>query len=142
MFFKGSFPLHMKLPAIPALAEMEMMVSAASEEDGQIPVEPGAKPKSPQSPRSPIQQQQQQQVQARELPAQARPAPAPEPAEVSEDRGPEVPLDMLRGTLGSLHEKFVTDFEEREKQLVGKIKELEIRLLEKPQLKKPPPKKK
>jgi hypothetical protein len=29
-----------------------------------------------------------------------------------------------------MHEKFVTDFDERERQLLGKIRELEIRLLE------------
>jgi hypothetical protein len=143
MTFKAEFPIHVRLPALPGLAEMEMLESAPPEEEGQYQTDSGSKPKSPQSPRAPQpQQQQQQQVQAREPPVQTRPAPAPELVEGSEDRGPEVPLDALRGTLASMHEKFVTDFEDREKQLIGKIKELEIRLLEKPQLKKPPPKKK
>jgi hypothetical protein len=41
-----------------------------------------------------------------------------------------------------MHDKGVTAFDERERQLLGKIRELEIRLLGQPRLKKPPPKKK
>jgi hypothetical protein len=70
------------------------------------------------------------------------PAPPADAPDVQEDRGPEVPIDALRAPLASMHEKFVADFEERERLLLGKIRELEIRIAEKPQFKKPPPKKK
>ena len=54
--------------------------------------------------------------------------------EQAADRGPEVPIDVLRNTLSQMHEKFVTDFDDKERQLIGKIKELEIRMGEKPPL--------
>ena len=50
------------------------------------------------------------------------------------DRGPEVPIDSLKNTLLQMHEKFVTDFDDKERQLIGKIKELEIRMGERPPL--------
>ena len=48
-----------------------------------------------------------------------------------EDRGPNVPIEMLKDTLSSLHVKFVHDFDEKERLLVGKIKELEIKIADK-----------
>jgi hypothetical protein len=145
MVFKAEFPIHVTLPTLPALVDMELVPPPSPDDDASISTreDAGSKAKSPNSPRSPRGQQpplqQQQQAAERAIP---KPAQAAEPADANEDRGPEVPVDILRGSLASMHEKFVADFEERERQLMGKIKELEIRLLEKPQLKKPPPKKK
>ena len=48
-----------------------------------------------------------------------------------EDRGPDVPVEMLKDSLSSMHIKFVHDFDEKERLLVGKIKELEIKLADK-----------
>ena len=48
-----------------------------------------------------------------------------------EDRGPDVPAEMLKDSLSSMHIKFVHDFDEKERLLVGKIKELEIKLADK-----------
>ena len=47
------------------------------------------------------------------------------------DRGPDVPMDALRETLSTMHMKFVHDFDEKERLLVGKIKELEIKMADK-----------
>jgi hypothetical protein len=144
LVFKTQFPVKIPIPDLPALADMEMLSGSPTEEDtsatqsAQSPQakEDAAKAKAAVSPR--IQGQQSAQAMERGLSKGARDArpSSPEAPEVPEDRGPEVPLDMLRSALTSMHDKFVTDFEDRERQLLGKIKELEIRLMEKPQLMK------
>jgi hypothetical protein len=53
-----------------------------------------------------------------------------------------VPVEVLRGSLAAMHERFVGEFEEKEQLLLGKIKELEIRLRENPLLNNPPRRKK
>jgi hypothetical protein len=58
------------------------------------------------------------------------------------EKGPVIPVDLLKGALSEFHEKFISDFEAREKLMVGKIRELGIRLLDKPPLRKQPPRRK
>lgn len=144
--FKTQFSVKVPVPELPPLVDMELVTPNKPEEEGSALQNDDSSsklrsPKSPRSPRSP-----RQQVTERSAPKpkeQAREAsPVPEQLDTPEDRGPEVPIDLLRGSLQSMHEKFVFDFEEKERLLMGKIKELEIRLQEKPQLKKPPVKKK
>jgi hypothetical protein len=144
--FKAIFPVRVKVPELPPLADMEMATSPPPEEDFPAKDELLARAKSPYSPRERIAHPQPVPTEVRQLPKPAKDALLqplqPEQPEAQEDRGPEVPIDALRGPLTAMHEKFVADFEERERQLLGKIKEFEIRLAEKPQFKKPPPKKK
>jgi hypothetical protein len=133
--FKAEFPIQVKAVSLPALTDMEIVVPLPPDESPRSQAAMNRVPSTTVLPQTQPPPQLQQQTQ------QQSPVKA-EGEEVVEDRGPEVPLDILRGSLAGMHEKFVADFEEREKQLIGKIKELEIRLSEKPQLKKPPPKKK
>lgn len=51
-------------------------------------------------------------------------------ASEQEDRGPDVPLDVIKSNLDSMHDVFVTNFEETEHKLISKIKELEIKMNE------------
>lgn len=139
-----TFPLRVPLPVLPPLADMDMG-GDREDESGAISAGDGSTRKdgkSPvRSPRGPAGSPQQAPIVER---TQKPPVAAPAPVEpdVPEDKGPEVPLDVLRDSLAAMHERFVSDFEDKERQLIGKMKELEIRLQEKPQLKKPPPKKK
>jgi hypothetical protein len=162
LVFKTQFPVKVPLPDIPPLADMEMLSSGQNEEEG-VPTQASshprdeasekaaaaaaaAKAKPPGSPRA--QGQQSGQAADRASVKGTRDVGlslqmSAEGSDLPEDRGPEIPIELLKTTLTTMHEKFVSDFEDRERQLLGKIKELEIRLLEKPQLmKKPPPKKK
>jgi hypothetical protein len=125
MEFRTQFPVHVPTPELPALSEMEMFGTSRPEEEREETGKTGKSPRSPRTPRS-----------------QAPPPPPPPSDDGVDDRGPEVPVEALRTSLASMHEKFATDFDEREWQLLEKIRELEIRLLEQQQLKKPPPKKK
>jgi hypothetical protein len=142
MAFRGQFPVRVTAPEMPPLIEMDMVTADHPDEEGAVLDSAKKSPRSPKSPRA-----AQQAIAAERAPPKPKeaapvpPPPAPEP-EGPEDRGPEVPVEMLRGTLATMHDKFVADFEEKERQLMGKIKELEIRMLEKPQLKKPMAKKK
>jgi hypothetical protein len=145
--FKAVFPVRVKVPELPPLADMEMATSPPPEEDFSAKDELLARAKSLYSPRERMAHPQPGPAEVRPAPKPTKEAPPqqqqqPEQPEALEDRGPEVPIDALRGPLAAMHEKFVAEFEERERQLLGKIKEFEIRLAEKPQFKKPPPKKK
>ncbi|OHT11768.1 LPXTG-domain-containing protein cell wall anchor [Tritrichomonas foetus] len=154
MAFKTTFPVCVPVPALPPLAEMELFDPNKPKEE-EVKEEKTPKGKSPRSPRGSPRGSPRSQKEAADKSAKDKghkevkepPKPEikePEPEETQpEDRGPDVPIELLRGSLAQLHEKFVADFEEKEKLLVGKIKELEIRMQEKPQvMKKPPPKKK
>ena len=57
-----------------------------------------------------------------------------------EDRGPEVPMNIIKDSLDAMHNVFVTNFDDTEHKLVAKIKELEIKIKDKPITTKPPPK--
>jgi hypothetical protein len=142
MEFRVQFPVHVPLPDLAPLVDMDLLTTARQDEDagqGRDEASKGKSPHSPRSPRSSGPPPVAERAVTKPVPPPVAPALEPE---VTDDRGPDVPVEMLRGSLAQMHEKFVSDFEERERQLVGKIKELEIRLMEKPQLKKPPPKKK
>jgi hypothetical protein len=141
MEFHAQFPVHVPMPGLPPLAEMELFGSARPEEE--VPDEPAGRSKSSRSPRAgkPAPPQPPAERSPQKAAKEAPPATAPEP-EPSDERGPDIPTEALRGSLAEMHEKFVAEFVERERQLLGKIKELEIRLLEKPPLKKPPARRK
>ncbi|OHT09111.1 hypothetical protein TRFO_04721 [Tritrichomonas foetus] len=166
MAFKTTFPVCVPIPILPPLAEMEMVDQGKSEDENnassdqqqsaqqqgqqqtvqqrELPAKMGKSPRSPHSPHSQKDASTERSI-GKGQKDTSKSAAAADLSEVSnepEDRGPDVPVDILRGSLAQLHEKFVTDFEEKERMLVGKIKELEIKLQERPQLKKPPPKKK
>ena len=163
--FKTAFPVQVPPITLPPLSEMEIVSKEPPEgEEGkqeasgeqtpkiqqqaqQKEQKPGKSPKSPRSPRQQKEDDKKsgkgkdsgnksQGASARDV--EAANAEQGEP----EGPGPDVPIEMLRDSLQQMHEKFITDFQEKEKLLYGKIKELEIRLQEKPQAKKPPPKKK
>jgi hypothetical protein len=140
--FKAIFPVRVTVPELIPLGEMEMMTSAEEETTKE---DQAVRAKSPLSPRAQHAQAPPPEQRAPPKPAREQPPASLPPAdgpEVAEDRGPEIPIDALRGPLASMHDKFVADFDERERLLLGKIRELEIRIAEKPQFKKPPPKKK
>ena len=167
--FKTAFPVQVPPITLPPLSEMEIVpkenpeteegkTEASGEQTPKIQQQPqqaaqkaGKSPKSPRSPRKEKEASEKsgkgkdgnksQGTSAREA-ALAEAAKEGEQGEQPEEPGPDVPIDMLRDSLQQMHEKFITDFQEKEKLLYGKIKELEIRLQEKPQAKKPPPKKK
>jgi hypothetical protein len=150
LVFKTQFPVKIATPTMPQLAEMEMLGTAVTEEEGsgvhstskdELAEKPAAgKLKSPASPVQTAPASDHVSAKGvREVPSGVAVGDA---EDAVEDRGPEVPLDMLKAALNSMHEKFVADFEERERILLGKIKEIEIRLLEKPQLNKKAPLKK
>lgn len=135
VLFRAQDPVHVPAPELPALASMEMVRPEKPEEEQPKPAEPQGKSKSP---RSPKQQTMERTLTKKHEAPPPPPEPEPEVDEGPEDRGPEVPLDLLRGTLQEMHQKFVQDFEEKEKQIIGKIKEREIRIQQAPP---PPPKK-
>ena len=139
-------PVHIPDFRLPPLSQMEIF-----RPDEEKP-EPPVKGRSPRSPRQaaaertpakakpePVQKPKPEPPQKTKPEPQPEPEPEPEQPEEPEDRGPEVPLDLLRGTLQNMHETFVKSFEDREKQIVGKIKEMEIRMHEKPPPRKTPP---
>jgi hypothetical protein len=64
-------------------------------------------------------------------PKAAKKQQPPKP-EVPNDHGPDVPVDVIRGWFAAMHERFVGEFEEKERLLLWKIKELQFRLREKP----------
>jgi hypothetical protein len=130
MEFRTQFPVHIPGPELPPLAEMEMMEGLGGEEEA-VSDEVGERGSPVPLATEPVQAKVVREV-------SPRPAEEREP----EDRGPEVPTVVLRGSLAAMHEQFVAEFEGRERLLLGRLKELEIRLLERPQLKKLPPKRK
>ena len=161
MAFKTTFPVSVPVPTLPPLAQMEMFNPSKTLEEvppvdakDRMSKKSGKTPRSARgsaknSPRGSPKNSPRKEKEAMERSAKKggkEPPPEPENKEGEqtepEDRGPDVPIELLRGSIAQLHDKFVSDFEEKERMLVGKIKELEIRLQEKPPPKKPPPKKK
>ncbi|KAK8858110.1 hypothetical protein M9Y10_013210 [Tritrichomonas musculus] len=167
--FRTAFPVQVSPISLPPLLEMEMVpkekpegeeakTEASGEQTPTIPTQqaqqkPGKSPKSPRSPRDKKEASEKtsgkgkdgnksQGTSAREAALAEAAKEANAEGEQPEEPGPDVPIEMLRDSLQQMHEKFIADFEEKEKLLYGKIKELEIRIQEKPQVKKPPPKKK
>jgi hypothetical protein len=140
--FKGIFPVRVPMPDLPLLADMDSIGAAPPDDEPAPPPRDDAAAKAGKAPRPPRAPQQAAAERAPPKPAKEQPpAPPPEP-EVPEERGPDVPVEALRESLAAMHERFVREFEEKERLLLGKIKELEIHLLEKPQLRKPPARKK
>lgn len=142
--FQPLLPVTLPHETIPALAEMEMEVDNTvipTDEKLEIPPAEETKEKAPTSSRK--ESGRNAAAHARNVPQQQAPvatAPpetkqgAPEipisqqPAQSEpENRGPEVPIDMLREMLIKMHEKFVSDFADKEHLLIGKIKEIEIK---------------
>jgi len=130
--FRSTFPIKVSVPSLPALAEMEMEAPPAVEEPkDQFDPKPQAS--------SRFEGGEKNITVSRQISEPDKLSNVEKPVHSSnepEDRGPEVPIDILRNNLNSMHEKFVTDFEEKEKQLMGKIKEIEIKLMEKQNQKK------
>lgn len=157
LLFRTSSPTVIDLPAVPPLSELEIEPRPAPTSTNESPeaqtatAVPSAGHSSPRNAKESTDTQhsanktpivsQRAEDRASSATAAARSVRADDTTPTSShsekaqeeviDRGPEVPLDLLRSNLVSLHEKFVTDFEEKEKQLVGKIKEIEMRLGEK-----------
>lgn len=159
--FKGIFPVQVPTPTLPPLSEMEIEqptvesinIESAVEQSAKAPAQKSGKsPRSPRQAKNEAQERSLSKAGKENTMSQKDSAKTPtsatsEPKETTEgeqpeDKGPEVPLEMLRGSLAQMHQKFIQDFDEKERQLFGKIKELEIRLQERPQVKKPAPKKK
>lgn len=137
LLFKSYHPVHLASPELPPLSTMEVFRPPKPEDEAaKVEAPPPGKGRSPRSPKQQMERTLPKQKKE-EPPPPPPPEPEPEPEE-PEDRGPEVPLDLLRGTLQEMHQKFVQDFEEKEKQIIGKIKEREIRLQQAPP--PPPPK--
>ena len=127
-------PVHIPEFKLPALSQMELFRPGEPKPQPEQPVK-GRSPRSPRpaektSPKGTEKPPPKTKPEPKPKP-EPEPEPEPEPQE-PEDRGPEVPLDLLRGTLKTMHDTFVKGFEDREKQIVGKIKEMEIRMREKP----------
>lgn len=143
MSFQSITPVSIPSQTLPALAEMEMEVDHSNlpEEKLEIPVEEVKPPNSsrkesgrtgslharnvaPTPGQSPLSSQRDSEQKSN----QAEPAAGTAPSQLeAEDRGPEVPIDILRETLFKMHEKFVQEFDEKEHLLIGKIKEIEIK---------------
>lgn len=139
--FKTLSSVQIKVPELPPLSEMEIELQE------QLSSHQGSSSRAEES--KSLSGRGQEEAQAS---AQARALHEPSPRQIArqsskdvivssrsglqenEDKGPEVPLDILKNSLSTMHQKFVSDFDEKERQLIGKIKELEIRMGERPPL--------
>ena len=126
--FKSIFPFKAIVPIPPPLSEMEMEIQSINEEHSKEINE-----KTVTSSRHETIERS-----APKILSEEKNKNIEHNQQEPEDKSPEVPVDILKTTLNSMHEKFVIDFEEKEKLLMGKIKEIEIRLLEKQNQKKTP----
>lgn len=140
--FRATFPIQLPVPKLPPLADMEIEQKIGETENETEPITPedtsrtndsqkqSGMPTAPQT-GPPTAPHTAQSTHARSLP-QSQPPEEDKPSEEEkqENRGPDVPIDILRETLAGLHEKFVSDFDDKERQIVGKIKELEIKMNE------------
>lgn len=137
--FRTLSPTMIELPPMPALSEMEMdqstLSSSAPESAKETASDEQKQPtsqrdsgrssksrdRSTTSPRGQESQEQQQQKPPEQQISQIE-------QEEVKDRGPQVPTDILKETLSKMHEKFVAEFDEKERVLIGKIKEIEIHM--------------
>lgn len=139
--FKTLGPVQIKVPELPPLTDMEIeLQEQLNSLQGSSSRMEESKPASVRAP-----EEKQATVQARSV---HEPSPRQEAqqqnqkdevvsvrsTQETDDKGPEVPMDILKSSLSTMHQKFVSDFDEKERQLIGKIKELEIRMGEKPPL--------
>lgn len=110
LVFHSIFPSEVVLPVIPPLSEFEVVGNKAP---SALSIQSLSEPTSAKD----------------EPPVEAIERVVVEPEE--EDLGPEVPHTILLESLNSLHNKFVSDFEEKERLIFSKIKELEIKSIDK-----------
>lgn len=131
--FRTNFPIHIDVPIIPPLIEMEIEnqnppESAKEKEQQEKEIE---KPTSGRQEKSARGEDKSRGLEKDKSVSQVPPVPALDESKIPEEPSPDVPLDVLRDSIEGLHEKFVHDFEDKERQIIGKIKELEIRMAEK-----------
>jgi hypothetical protein len=121
--FKACFPVGVRVPVMPALADMTLKPKPSTPEvagsEDAVDQKSVAKGLASAS-RTLVQIEKEVK------------SPAVQQAVLEPGAGPEIPWEVVRGPLQGLHEKFVCEFEERERHLLGKVKELEIRLAERP----------
>lgn len=135
--FRTLGPAMIDVPQMPALSEMEMdqssMASSAPEsakaddEQKSLTSQRDSGRSSKSRDRATASPRNESQEQAKTPQAEQQQPPQIEQEEIK-DRGPQVPADMLKDTLAKMHEKFVAEFDEKERVLIGKIKEIEIHM--------------
>ena len=144
--FKSLSGVQIQLPELPSLAEMELEEylptpdflgtaprQSAAESIPQQTQKEAEKPTNLQA-RAISRNQSGESLRSSKDASNTSSRPLSSQQQETVEKGPEVPIDALRNTLTQMHQKFVHDFDDKEKQLIGKIKELEIRMGEKPPL--------
>lgn len=146
--FRSQLPVSIEAPSIPLLADMEMEVDQKNipsvESKAEVVVQDEIVPKEITKMReqsTPLSSGRHQISKSSSISRGAtlsdrKQSPTPltpqqEPTQEPEERNPEVPIEALKESMTAMHEKFITDFDDRERFLIGKIKELEIKLANK-----------
>ncbi|KAH0785767.1 putative flagellar C1a complex subunit [Histomonas meleagridis] len=125
LVFKTQFPIRVTYPQLPPLSSMtlirnenEISREETNSQQSQRTLNTETINEPPKTPQKEVTKENEK-----------------EKEKQKEEKSQEIPLQMLMGSFKAMHEKFISDFEEREKQLAGKIKELEMKLNEKQKLK-------